>query len=147
MYHLKFCQIRKQFVFDIPRNLIKKFFYKFFFVIDGVKTDYVNIINFKTIQDKEYYLENEYDKEIEEYFSSNVSSETTSKTSGCSIDNLEYRKRIKRDFENILDLGLRKFNYKNIQLNYPIKSILKCRNYKRKKSIKKVSFGNIDHLI
>ena len=159
MYHLKYCKIRKQFVFDIPRILIKKFFYKFFFVIDGVKTidhnyqfiriknDYVNIINFKTIQDKEYYLENEYDKEIEEYFSSNVSSETTSKTSGCSIDNLEYRKRIKRDFENILDLGLRKFNYKNIQLNYPIKSILKCRNYKRKKSIKKVSFGNIDHLI
>ncbi len=159
MYHLKFCQIRKQFVFDIPRNLIKKFFYKFFFVINGVKiidqnyqfirikNDYVNIINFKKVQDNEYYLEKEYDKEIEEYFSSNLSSETTSKTSRSSIDSLEYRKRINNDYENLLNLGLRKINYQNKQLNYQIKSILKCRNYKRKKSIKKVSFGNIDHLI
>ena len=56
--NLKYCKIRKQFVFDIPRILIKKFFYKFFFVINGVKiidqnyqfirikNDYVNIINF-----------------------------------------------------------------------------------------------------
>ena len=159
MYHLKYCQIRKQFVFDIPRNLIKKFCYKFFFVINGVKTidqnyhfirvknDYVNIINFKKIQDKEYYLENEYDKEIEEYFCSNLSSETTSKTSRSSINSLEYSQKINHDFENILDLGLRKFNYQKKNINYPIKSILKCRNYRRKKSINKVNFGNIDFLI
>ena len=154
MYHLKYCKIRKQFVFDIPRILIKKFFYKFFFVINGVKiidqnyqfirikNDYVNIINFKKVQDNEYYLEKEYDKEIEEYFSSNSSSETNSKTSGSSIDSCDYIIRKKNTY-NILNLELRK-KFSQNYLNNQINSILKNRNFNRGKSSKKISFGKIE---
>ena len=153
LYLLKYCPIRKQFVFDIPRNLIKKFYYKFFFIIDNVKTidlkyefirtknDYVNIINFRKIQDNEFFLEKEYDKEIEAYYSTNISSETNSKVSISTIDSFDINSRKK--IVSILDLGLKKFPSQNIRINYPI-SILKCRNYNREKSFKKVSFGKIE---
>ena len=108
LYLLKYCPIRKQYVFDIPRNLIKKFFYTFFFVIDNEKTidlkyefiriknDYVNIINFRKIQENEFLLEKEYDKEIEAYYSSNLSSETNSKASLSTIDSYDINSRKKK---------------------------------------------------
>ena len=154
LYLLKYCPIRKQYVFDIPRNLIKKFFYTFYFVIDNEKTidlkyefiriknDYVNIINFRKIQENEFLLEKEYDKEIEAYYSSNVSSETNSKASLSTIDSYDINSRKKNI--NIFEFGLKKVNSQNIKVNYPIYSILKCRNYNRKKSFKKVSFGKIE---
>ena len=154
LYLLKYCPIRKQYVFDIPINLIKKFFYTFFFVIDNEKTidlkyefiriknDYVNIINFRKIQENEFLLEKEYDKEIEAYYSSNVSSETNSKASLSTIDSYDINSRKKNI--NIFEFGLKKVNSQNIKVNYPIYSILKCRNYNRKKSFKKVSFGKIE---
>ena len=153
LYLLKYCPIRKQYVFDIPRNLIKKFFYTFFFVIDNEKTidlkyefiriknDYVNIINFRKIQENEFLLEKEYDKEIEAYYSTNITSETNSKVSISTIDSFDINSRKK--IVSVLDLGLKKYHSQNIRINSPI-SILKCRNYNREKSFKKVSFGKIE---
>ena len=154
LYYLKYCPIRKQYVFDIPRNFIKQFNYKFFFIINDIKTidqkydfikiknGYVNIINFRKIQDKEFFLEKEYDKEIEAYFSSNSSSETNSKTSKSSIDSYEYIIKKKNTF-NILNLELRK-KFSQNYLNNQINSILKNRNFNRGKTSKKISFGKIE---
>ena len=155
IYYLKFCPIRKQFVFDIPRNFIQKFNYKFFFIINDIKiidqkydfikikNGYVNIINFRKIQDKEFFLEKVYDKEIEAYFSSNSTSETNSKTSGSSIDSCDYIFRKNNTYNN-LNLELRKKFISQNRLNSQINSILKNRNYNRGKSSKKISFGKIE---
>ena len=157
IYNVKYCSIRKEFIFDIPRNFIKKFYYKFFFIVDGIKTidqkykfikiknDYINILNFRKIQEKEFFLENEYDKEIEEYYTSNSSSETNSKTSKSSNESFEYPKK-KNNFVSFLNLGLKRKNNEKNKIIYPIKSILKNRNYNRKKTCKKVNFGKIDIL-
>ena len=109
-----------------------------------------NIINFKEIQDKEFLLEDQYDQEIEYYYFSHNSSETNSKSSKGSIDDLKLKLNKEKLLGSALNLGIKSFksqaeinNYSNITLK-KVKSILKQRNIHREKSSKKVSFGNIE---
>ncbi len=103
------------------------------------------MINFKDIQDLELLLEDQYDKEIEYYYFSHNSSETTSKSSKGSAEDL----KLKFNKEKILGSALN-LSFKSIKSQFEINklkkvnSILKERNFNRKKSNKKVSFGTIE---
>jgi hypothetical protein len=156
---LKFCNIRKEYLIDIQREYIKKLRYIFYFVVNGVRSiskNYpviksknlkYNIINFKDIQDTELLLEDQYDKEIEYYYNSHSSSETNSKSSKDSTENLCYNNQEKL-FEKTIKYGLRNANSQieiNVNLKIKkVKSILKKRQLKRERSSKKVSFGKIE---
>ena len=156
---LKFCNIRKEYVIDVQRDYIKKLKYIFYFVVNGersVSKNYpvlksknvkYNIINFKDIQDMELLLEDQYDKEIGYYYNSHSSSETNSKSSKGSTQDLN-SKNNQEKFFNKVDLG---FRYSNSQMQInsninikKVKSILRKRNFQREQSSKKVSFGIIE---
>ncbi len=152
---INYCTIRKEYAFDFQRTFINRLKYKFYFISNGKRTiskNYkiigtrngkYNIINFVDIQNLELMLEDLYDQEIEYYYSSS-SSETTSNSKSTSNDNV-YEIKGKNKEENLF--GLR--NYKeqvkiNENKNIKVKSILKQRNFNRKKSFKKVVFGKIE---
>ena len=110
----------------------------------GTRNGKYNIINFVDIQNLELMLEDLYDQEIEYYYYSTSSSETTSNSKSTSNDNAYEIKRRNKE-ENLF--GLR--NYKaqvkiNGDKNIKVKSILKQRNFNRKKTFKKVEFGKIE---
>ena len=141
-FPLYFCPIRKQYLIDIDRYLIKKLKYKFYFIMDGIKLvdtkykiiyqlgNYYNIINFKDIQDNEYKLEKVYDKEIENYYNSLLSD------SESNITNVSH-------CSSVIN-GLKKYNEQFVSTS-SVKSILKERKFYREKSFKKVSFGKVEY--
>ena len=159
---LKYCPIRKEYLIDIQRSYIRQLRYKFYFIVNGVrkisnnfpiikvKNFKYNVINFKEIQDKEFLLEDQYDQEIEYYYFSHNSSETTSKSSKGSIDDLKLKLNKDKLLGSALNLGIKSYK-SQIEINNinnsnmkKVKSILKKRNFHREKSSKKVSFGNIE---
>ena len=95
----------------------------------------------------ELLLEDQYDKEIEYYYNSHSSSETNSKSSKGSTENLCSNNQEKL-FEKTIKYGLRNANSQieiNVNLKIKkVKSILKKRQLKRERSSKKVSFGKIE---
>ena len=151
---LYYCPIRKQYLIDIDRNMIKKLKYKFYFIMNGIKLvdtkykiiyqmgNYINVINFKDIQDNEYKLEKVYDKEIENYYNSLLSDSESNITNVSSRDDLT-EKKIPSSHCNSLINGLEKYNMQLVSTN-SIKSILRERKFYREKSFKKVSFGKIE---
>ena len=158
IFRLKYCPIRKEYVFDIQRSLIKRLKYKFYFIVNGIKKvskNYTiigtsigkyNIINFKEIQDLEFLIEENYENEKEDYYCSCSNSETNS-NSKSTIYSKEYIKKPQKNDENSLNLGLS--NYKSqIEIRKyeipKVKSILKKRNFNRGKSFKKIFFGGIE---
>ena len=159
---LKYCPIRKEYLIDVQRSYIKQLRYKFYFIVNGirkvsnnfqiikVKNFKYNIINFKEIQDKEFLLEDQYDQEIKYYYFSHNSSETTSKSSKGSIDDLKLKLNKDKLLGSALNLGIKSYK-SQIEINCvnntnikKVKSILRKRKFNREKSSKKVSFGNIE---
>ena len=154
IYKLNYCPIRKEYIFDIQRSMIKRLKYKFYFISKGKKTiskNYqiigtingkYNIINFLDIQNLEFKLEGLYDKEIEYYYYSSSSSETTS--TSTSNDNL-YEMKGENKEVNLFNLRNVKSKVEIKTYQIPkVKSILKQRNFNRGKSFKKVIFGKTE---
>ena len=154
-FPLYFCPIRKQYLIDIDRYLIKKLKYKFYFIMDGIKLvdtkykiiyqlgNYYNIINFKDIQDNEYKLEKVYDKEIENYYNSLLSDSESNITNVSSRDDLTEKKIASSHCSSLIN-GLTKYNEQFVSTS-SVKSILKERKFYREKSFKKVSFGKVEY--
>ena len=108
IYNLTYCPIRKIYLFEFPRNLLRRLIYKFYFILDGSKiidpkfeiiknnnNDFYNLINFKEIQEKEFQIENEYSKIIESfnYNKNNISNISTENSfSNDDEDNYIYKK-------------------------------------------------------
>ena len=162
-FRLNYCPIRKEYLLDIQRSLIKRLKYKFYFIVNGnkkVSQNYTiiktaigkyNVINFKEIQDLEYLLEERYEKEKEYYYFSCSNSETNS-NSKSSIYSNEYiysKKLQNNNKEYSQNLRLRNYKSQDEIGKYKIpkvKSILKQKNLNRGKSFKKVFFGGIEIL-
>lgn len=162
-FRLNYCPIRKEYLLDIQRSLIKRLKYKFYFIVNGkkkVSQNYsiiktaigkYNVINFKEIQDLEYLLEERYEKEKEYYYFSCSNSETNS-NSKSSIYSNEYiysKKLQNNNKEYSQNLRLRNYKSQDEIGKYKIpkvKSILKQKNLNRGKSFKKVFFGGIEIL-
>ena len=150
IYNLTYCPIRKIYLFEFPRNLLRRLIYKFFFILDGSKiidpkfeiiknnnNDFYNLINFKEIQEKEFQIENEYSKIIESfnYNKNNISNISTENSfSNDDEDNYIYKKSKSLNSSK---------NHLIIHNNELIKPILKKQFSRRNIKNKKVSFGKI----
>jgi hypothetical protein len=150
IYNLTYCPIRKIYLFEFPRNLLRRLIYKFYFILDGSKiidpkfeiiknnnNDFYNLINFKEIQEKEFQIENEYSKIIESfnYNKNNISNISTENSfSNDDEDNYIYKKSKSLNSSK---------NHLIIHNNELIKPILKKQFSRRNIKNKKVSFGKI----
>jgi hypothetical protein len=143
IYNLTFCPIRKIYLFEFQRNLLKRLIYKFYFILDDNKiidpkfeiiksksnnNDFYNIINFKEIQEKEYQTEKLYSKIIETYNinKNNISNISTENSfSNDDEDSFLYKKSkslnssknhlIFHNGESIKPILKKQFSRRNIQ--------------------------------
>jgi hypothetical protein len=158
IYPLKFCPYRKFYYFEFKRIIIRKLLYKFYFIFNGnkmidikykimntKKDGFINVINLKEVQEKEFKLESEYDKEIKLFYSMIMTSFDTASTlkSGEFYNN-------KRKFKNSLELCKVLKNKPSVLIYENIKPILKKNNLRKNKdknsivnNKKKITFSKV----
>jgi hypothetical protein len=171
IYPLKYCELRKIYYFELKRNLFRKLLYKFYFIINGnrmldtnitlikTKDGFMNLLNIKKYQEKEFELECYYKKQIEDFKNYAILySDTTSSGSNesdnkdflfeiCNPQNNIYnqKKNYITNTNNNLKGILKKNNYymKNFENKYDKNDINKDKNILNQKK-KNVSFGKIE---
>lgn len=154
IFYLNYCAIRKLFLFNVKRNKISQLKYRFCFIVNGneiidskypfvlSKGEYVNVVNFKDIQDRE--LKAELNKEAlcsKRDWGSAYCSDTTGSGSSSEEEksNGTEREWVNRQNETLIQSKSKEKTETNT------KPILKqLRSFKRFSSAKHVTFGKVN---